>query len=324
MKNIHKTYNGKYLVEKTLYGNKINYGIYETVNDAKKQVKKLEENDWIKSDKTGYDKKKSFEKYKIIHDINDKYTVVNLENTIEYGTYNNKKYAELLVKILPYYEDNINLKLVQDYASKEFYKYISLEKTGRYRIRVNNINTSRCRTIRDALEERDLLLRCKDLTEDDDIDELLCNMDTGSNNEYEGKLPIPPWKKEQTNINMKNRGYYLVKVKDKKIIIGSFKTEFVSRRVLEYLNNHMWDEKSVEKIKNTMLNLYKPDRNIIKYNGNYEIVHISNKKRQVYYKTNDLIKARYIRNKLEEKSWNKSIIKQYEKIYEKNLISGKI
>ncbi|MBE6493924.1 MAG: hypothetical protein E7Z84_04870 [Methanosphaera stadtmanae] len=319
--NIHKTYNGKYLIEKTVYGNKINYGIYETIYDAKKQVKILEDNDWIKSKKTGYDKKESFKKYKIIHNMEDKYTIVNFENTIEYGTYNNKKYAEIIVKILPFYEDKINLKIVQDYACKEFYKYITPEKTGRYRIRMNNINTSRCRTIRDALVERDLLLKCKDLSEDDDLDELLCNIDTVDNSEYEGKLPIPPWKKEQTNISMKNKGYYLVKVKDKKIILGSFKTEFVTRCVLDYLNNHNWDKKSVKNIQNTILNLYKPDRNIIKYNGKYEIVHTSNKKRQVYYKTSDLIKARYIRNKLEEKSWNKSIIKEYEKIYEKNLSS---
>ena len=324
LRNIHENSTGGYRIEKTIYGNKIIYGIYKTIDEVKEQIKVLEDNDWIKSAITGYSKDDSFNQYEVISLTNGKYSVIDSSNNNEYGVYNNKKYAKIIAEILPYYENNINLKKVQEYATKEFYKYITFEKSGRYRIRVSNINTSRCKTIKDALEERDLLLKYKNSINDEYDEELLCNLSTLENNEYEGSLPLPPWKNRHTNINKRDKGYYIIKTVGKKIILGPFKTEFVCKQILEFLNRHNWDKKSVRKIKKVTLDVHKPDRNIIKHNGKYEIIHTRNRKREVYYTSNDLMKTRFIRNKLEEKSWNIHNIKSHEKDYEKNRNKRKI
>lgn len=56
MKNIHKI-NNKYHIIKNIYNQRINYGKYTNKKEAQKQRNLLEENNWIKSEKTGYKKK---------------------------------------------------------------------------------------------------------------------------------------------------------------------------------------------------------------------------------------------------------------------------
>ena len=69
--NIKKV-NNKYSIKKTIYGQLINYGIYDTKEDALKQKRLLEKYGWIKNKSTGYDKHEHFPRYCIREDNHGK------------------------------------------------------------------------------------------------------------------------------------------------------------------------------------------------------------------------------------------------------------
>ena len=56
------------------------------------------------------------------------YLVLNKKTGRTFGTYKNYEYANIIKKILPFYGNNINIRLIEKIAHKEFYKYISYNK----------------------------------------------------------------------------------------------------------------------------------------------------------------------------------------------------
>ncbi|WP_303235235.1 hypothetical protein [Methanosphaera cuniculi] len=129
---------------------------YTNKKEAQKQRNLLKQNNWIKSEKTGYNKKESFTQYKIIQKQKQYY--ITSSNKITYGPYQDEKYAQTIQKMLPYHKKP-NIKQIEKIATKQFYKHITYNKTKqRYYLNIKNKTYASSKKLKNILHERDLLL----------------------------------------------------------------------------------------------------------------------------------------------------------------------
>ncbi len=316
-KNIYKI-NNKYHIIKNIYNQKINYGTYSNKKDAIKQRKILRNNEWIKSEKTGYPPSDEFIKYNIIQ-RDDKYYISNNKNKKEYGSYENYEYTKIINKILPFYENHVNIKEIEKQARREFYKYIHYNKlNNRYQVTYKGHILGTYKNIIDALNERDIIVKY------DADEELMCEYPII--NIYDEKtIPLYPNKIENiTRKNNKTNKYELNKqIKNNKIRIGSYSSYNLAVLVKNYLDQNKWNKKSVEHIIKVTENIQKRNKRIHKRNNKYYVEFSKNNKTKIYAYYDNIELARYIRNSLEENNWNLNNIKDYEKKFYKDKIKTK-
>ena len=181
--NIYKTPTG-YIIRKTFYSKRIYYGKFKTYDKALKQKKILKENNWIKNMKTNYKTNESFPNY-ILEEKNKKYSIINEKTREKYGSYKNLKYAQIIKKILPYYQNKVEIKKIEKQAQKEFYRYIHYNKLqNRYHIIYKATTIATYRTLVEALIERDLIVKYEG------DEELMCEAEI----DYDSyKKDLPPF-----------------------------------------------------------------------------------------------------------------------------------
>lgn len=311
-KNIYKS-NGRYIIKKTIYSKTIVYGNFERLEDAIEHRNKLAKNNWYKNATTGYPKRQRFPKYHV-KKIECGYLVINKKNGRTFGTYKNCKYAEIIKKILPFHEDDLNISLVEKIAHKEFYKHVSYHKMlGRYHVIYEGIVRSTHKSLPEALQERDLIIKY------DGDEELMCEDPTLIYDYTKEELPSYTHECENIYYQDENENKYLLKkqIRNNKIVIGNYQTYNLACLIRKYLHNTRWDEKEVKHIIETTNKIQKRDQYIHKRNNKYCIEKTRNNKRTIYGYYTDIEQARYVKNKLIETSWNKKHVPQFEKKYYK-------
>lgn len=309
-KNIYKQ-NNRYIIKKTKYQKTIVYGNFYRLEDAIKQRNLLIKHKWLKNASTNYPKSQRFPKYHV-KKVEYGYLVINRKNGRTFGTYKNHQYAKLIKKILPFYEDDLNISQVEKIAHNEFYKYIHHNQMlGRYQVIYKGFVRSTHKSLSYALQERDLIVKY------DGDEELMCEDPTIKNN-Y-SKEELPSFKHECENIYYKDEKinkYQLEKqIRNHKIIIGSYPTYNLACLIRRYLDSKNWDEKEVKHVMKITRKIHKRDRYIHKRNNKYCIEKTINKKRMIYAYYDDIEKARYVKTKLEETNWKKKLIDKFERKY---------
>lgn len=310
--NIKKV-NDKYIIEKTIYGQLINYGTYDTKEDALKQKKVLIKYGWIKNKSTGYDKKEHFPRYCIRQNSQGKYIVKNRQTGKTFGSYKSKKYAGIIKRILPFYRNDINIELIEKKAAKEFYKYITYDALdGYYKFRYNNTTIVTAKQLTHVLAERDIYLKYGA------DEELMC--ETTEIYRYEDDK-LPPFYHPANIIyedKLQNKYTLKKQIRSNRLKIGSYQTYDLALLVKEYLTSNNWELSIVNYIIDITYKIQNRDKNIIKKENTYYIQHIINKKRQYYGSYKNIHIARYVRDKLNENNWNKKEVLKYKKEYEYN------
>lgn len=310
--NIKKV-NDKYIIEKTIYGQLINYGTYDTKEDALKQKKVLIKYGWIKNKTTGYDKKEHFPRYCIRQNSQGKYIVKNRQTGKTFGSYKSKKYAGIIKRILPFYRNDINIELIEKKAAKEFYKYITYDALdGYYKFRYNNTTIMTAKQLTHVLAERDIYLKYGA------DEELMC--ETTEIYRYEDDK-LPPFYHPANIIyedKLQNKYTLKKQIRSNRLKIGSYQTYDLALLVKEYLTSNNWELSIVNYIIDITYKIQNRDKNIIKKENTYYIQHIINKKRQYYGSYKNIHIARYVRDKLNENNWNKKEVLKYKKEYEYN------
>lgn len=311
--HIHKV-NDKFKIERTIYKQKIDYGTFNTKEEALEKKRLLIKYNWIKNKSTGYRKEDHFERYCIEENEQEEYLVKNRRNGKTYGAYKSRKYAKIIKNILPFYENEIDIELVEQEAIKEFYKYISYnELNGRYRVSYHGITYISTKNLIEALSERDLIIKFEG---DDEL------MSEYSNVIYTyTEEELPPFTPKYDNITYENKSknkYKLRKqIRNKRIVIGNYPTYDVAYLVRKYLVNKDWNKKSVKHIQDITKQIHERDKNILKSGNNYYIRRIICNKTKFYGKYDSLEKARYVKSRLSSNDWNEEMIEYYEYEYEK-------
>lgn len=310
--HIHKV-NDKYKIERTIYKQHIDYGTFDTQEEALTKKELLTRYNWIKNKSTGYEREKHFKRYCIEENEQGKYIVKNRKDGKTYGAYESRKYAKIIKKILPFYEKEIKIEEVEREAIKEFYKYISYDKlNGRYLIKYKNITYLSTRDIIEALSERDLIVKFEG---NEDL------MSEYSTQIYEyTPEELPPFPPKYNNIiyEDKSRNKYKLRkqIRNKRIIIGNYPTYEVAYLVRKYLIDKHWNNEDIKHIQNITRDIHERDKNIQTYGKKYYIRH-KNYEKTVYYGNYDnLDKARYVKKQLSANDWNKEMIEYYEYEYE--------
>ncbi|OED29926.1 hypothetical protein [Methanosphaera sp. WGK6] len=323
MKNIKPTRNGKYYIIRMIYQNIIYYGIFNTFEEAVTKSMLLSENNWIKSPKTGYSPKDSFPEYIIEHVSSKKLNKYYIRNKNQpnlcYGPYYNKKYTKILANILPYYRNKIDINRAEQQASKEFYKYIVYEKNHkRYKVVINKKSIIHGTNLENILIERDLHITSHENEED------LCNI---IQPEYDEILPPTPWnkKKEERTITNIGTNYIIQKnTRNLKVKIGPFTNKTIAISVRNILEESNWNPELIQHIKNIILEIKHPNRNIRKKDDTYILFY----KNKTLFESNDKEEIHLLRKLLEENNWNEKIIDIYKKINTetklKNHVSQKV
>lgn len=309
-RNIYKQ-NGRYIIKKNIYGKTIVYGSFDTVELALEQRNLLMKNKWYKNATTKYPKNQHFPKYQI-KENECGYLVLNRKTGRTFGTYKNCKYAKLIKKILPFYGDDIDIREVERTAHKEFYKYISYNKmTGRYHVIYRGVVRTTHKSIRDALSERDLIVKY-------DCDEELMCEDPTIIHDYSYE-ELPSFEHECENIRYRDENinkYQLEKqIRNHRIVIGSYPTYNLACLIKRHLDKVKWDKNEVRKIIKVTRKIHKRDKYIHKRNGHYCIERVINEKRIVYAIYDDIDLARYVKEKLSEYNWRKRLVKKFERKY---------
>ena len=308
-----KKIKGKYVIQKTIYGQSINYGTFDTKEEALKQKQLLIKYNWIKNKSTGYKKEEHFPRYCIRQNNQDKYIIKNRKTGHTYGAYKSKKYANIIKKILPFYTDNIKIERIEQQALEEFYRYISYDsRVGYYRFRYNNITIITSKSLTVILEERDLYLKCGG------DEEAMC--DITERYIYQEKN-LPPFQKTENIVYEEKYKYkYLLRkqIRNHRIRIGRYNTYSLALLVKEYLDNKGWKLDDVNHIINITMEIQNRNKNIIKKDNRYYIRHDTKTKREYYGSYENIHLARYVRNKLRQDNWNKNKTKEYEAEYNYN------
>lgn len=311
-KNIYKQ-NNRYIIKKTIYSKTITYGSFDRLDEAIKHRNRLRKNNWYKNATTGYPKSQRFPQYQI-KKIECGYLVINKKNGRTFGTYKNCKYAEIIRKILPFYEDDLNISMIEKTAHKEFYKHITHHKMlGRYQVIYEGVVRSTHKSLVEALHERDLIVKY------DGDEELMCE-DPTVIHDY-NKEELPSFTHECENIYYKDENenkYQLEKqIRNHKLVIGSYQTYSLACLIRKYLKNVKWNENKVKHIMETTREIQKRDQYIHKRNNKYCVEKTSHQKRTIYGYYHNIEQARYVKNKLIENSWNKKHVPKFEKNYYK-------
>lgn len=303
MKNIHKI-NNKYHIIKNIYNQRISYGKYTNKKEAQKQRNLLEKNNWIKSEKTGYNKKESFTQYKIIQKQKQYYIT---SNKTTYGPYQDKKYAQTIQKILPYYKKP-NIKHVEKIATKEYYKHITYNKTNkRYYVNIKEKTYTSSKKLEDILYERDLLLKYQQ------DEELMCeNMDTIEQQEEIPPFPDIRYKNIYQTTSQKNQ-YVIRKQKNNKIIrIGNYPSYELALLIKSYLEFKNWNQNSINFISTVTNEIQNRNRYIYEENKNYSIKKYKNGNYIYYGNYTDINEAVFVKNKLIDCGWKKELVSTFE------------
>lgn len=211
-------------------------------------------------------------------------------NNTPIKTYKNKEYLTQIKEIL---NNNTTLTLQEaEYqAQKKYYQYISYDKTNQnYKITLNKKTHSTHKKLEHAIQERNLQ---KNNTKEKE-EETLCQ------NNYTPLEPLPPtpW---NNNIHNTKKEHNKYKTRQK--------TRHNNPDTINHLHKNTTDH-------TTILNIQKPNRNINTTKNTYTITRKRNKTEQQYYKTHDIYQARYIRDKLEQHNYDKTIIPYYEQQYQ--------
>lgn len=308
MKNIYLI-GDKYHIIKSHYGHKIDYGCFNTYDEARDKRNLLSRFGWIKNSSTYYPSCEHFHDYHVKH-LGKYYFVYDASTKTLYGKYFNMHYALLVSQILPFHENNPNIVLAQNQAINEYYKYIQYDSnSNKYKVTVNNKTISRCNSLSHALQERDLVISCED-----DDEETLCNLITFEYNE-----PHPPFmqlKFNHTFNSYKNKESYVIQknTKNLKVRIGSYNNKDIAEHIQELLTYNGWDIKYVDYVKLITREVQRKYRNIKKKHNKYFIIY----KNKVLYSTYDLSFARFLRTQLEMNDWNIDIIDEMKNYYLEN------
>ena len=270
-------------------------------------------NRWHKNATTGYPKGQRFPKYQI-KETDCGYLVLNRKTGKSFGTYKSYKYATIIKKILPFYENEIDIELIEKVAHKEYFRYITKNKmTGRYHIIYKGFIRSTHRDLKEALYERDLIVKY------DGDEELMCE-DPTLIYDY-GKDEIPSFDHNMDNIRYKdeNRNKYQLEkqIRNHKIIIGAYPTYNLACLIKRYLESKKWNKKDIKKIITVTKNIHKRDKYIQKRNGKYYIERTYKEETTTYGVYNNIEQARYVKNKLILANWRKDLVKKFERKYYK-------
>jgi len=215
-----------------------------------------------------------------------KYTLYQDNTPIK--TYRNMEYLSLIQETLNT-NPELTLQQAEYRAQKQYYKHISYDKHNHlYKLTLNNKTTSTHPKLSHAVQEKNTQ---QNQTEHEE--ETLCQ---NSDKKLE-PLPPTPWTNTQHHIKREHNKYQTTK-----------KTSHNNPDTITHLEKQQTN-------KNIILNTQKPDRNITRTKNTYTIQKKQNKKLNRYYKTHDKYRARYIRDKLEQHNYNKTIIPEYEKQY---------
>lgn len=314
-RNIYKQ-NGKYVIKKNIYGKSIVYGKFNDIDLAIQKRNILMKNKWHKNATTGYPKSQHFPKYQI-KESECSYLVLNKKTGRTFGTYKSCKYATIIKKILPFYEDDINIREIERIAHKEFYKHISYNKmTGRYHVIYKGVVRTTHKNLRDALSERDLIVKY------DGDEELMCE-DPTIVYDYENE-ELPSFEHECENIRYRDENknkYQLEKqIRNHKIVVGSYPTYSLACLIKKYLDSKKWEKTAVKHIIKTTRNIHKRDKYIHKRNGRYYVERVMNDKKVIYGIYEDVDLARYVKENLAMNNWSKKLIKKFEKHYYLNRV----
>ncbi|RAP51756.1 MAG: hypothetical protein BZ138_04510 [Methanosphaera sp. rholeuAM270] len=309
-KNIYKI-NDRYVVKKTIYAKSIVYGNFYRLDDATAHRDKLAKNGWYKNATTGYPRNQRFPSYHV-KEVDYGYLVINRKNGRTFGAYKSYKYAQLIKKILPFYENDINISQIEKVAHKEFYKYISYHKrSGRYHVIYKAVVRSTHKNLIDALYERDLVVKY------DGDEELMCEDPTIVYDYSEEELPT--FTHECENIYYKDENvnkYQLEKrIRNHKIIVGSYPTYQLACLIKKYLDDNSWNMDEVKHIMKVTRQIHERDRYIHKRNGKYCIERRINGETLIYGYYEDIEKARYIKKRLEETNWKEKRLDKFRRKY---------
>ena len=300
MKNIHKI-NNKYHIIKNIYNQRINYGKYTNKKEAQKQRNLLEENNWIKSEKTGYNKKESFTQYKIIQKQKQYY--ITSPNKTTYGPYQDEKYAQIIQKILPYHKKP-NIKQIEKKATKEYYKHITYNKTNkRYYLNIKNKTYASSKKLKNILHERDLLLKYNT------DEELMCE-NTNTIQQQEEIPPFPDIKGENIYQITSQKNQYIIRKQknNKSITIGSYPTYELALLIKSYLDFKNWNQDSINTISTITDEIQNRNRYIYKKNENYCIKKYKNGNYIYYGYYDDINEAIFVKNNLINCGWKKELV----------------
>lgn len=314
-KNIYKIQD-RYHIKKTIYKKTIHYGTFKDLESALNHRNNLIKHNWKKCKTTGYPPSIQFPKY-CIRKVNDGYLVINKKDGNTYGSYKNYRYATIIKKILPFYEEDINIDLIEELALKDFYNKISYNKRkDRYHVTHAGLIRSTHRRLTDALYERDLIVKY------DGDEELMCE-DSTKVYDYE-KEELPPFPKKESNIivrNTKKNKFQVEKqIRLHKIIIGRYPSKELAVLIKNYLQENDWNLETIKKIKKVTQNIQRRNRYIHKRHGYYYIEHNEDKRSVVYARYKDIELARFVRTKLESTRWNRKKIRKFErKFYSKSI-----
>lgn len=309
-KNIYKQ-NGKYIIKKNIYGKSIVYGNFDNLDSAIKQRNILRKNKWYKNSTTNYPKEEHFPKYQV-KETECGFLVINRKNGRCFGTYKSYKYATILRKILPFYMDDIDIRQIENVAHKEFYKHITYNKiTGRYHVIYRGIVRTTHKDLREALYERDLIVKY------DGDEELMCEDPTLIYDYEDEKLPSFNHECENIRYRDENRNKYQLEkqIRNHKIVIGSYPTYDLACLIKRYLDMKKWEKNEVKHIIKVTRKIHKRDKYIHKRNGHYYIERTVNGKTKVYGIYDDVDLARSVKNNLTTNNWNSRLIKKFEKKY---------
>ena len=205
-------------------------------------------------------------------------------------TYTNQEYLQLIQKTLTT-NPQLTLQQAEYQAQKEYYKYISYDKTNHlYKLTLNKKTTSTHTKLTHAIQEKQTRTNNTEPEE-----ETLCQK---QDTQLE-PLPPTPWNNTQHHITREHNKYQTTK-----------KTTHNNPDTITYLEK-------TRTTRTTILNTQKPDRNITHTKNTYTILKKQDKKLNKYYRTHDKTQARYIRDKLEQHQYDKTIIPTYEQQYKK-------
>ncbi len=309
--------NDKYHIVKTLYNKKINYGSYDTLVEALNQRDKLIAYNWIKCQTTGYSRKESFYKYVIRSDLEDRYVIINKDTGTTYGSYKNYKFASIIKKILPYYQDDVDIKKIERQAQKEFYKHITQNKLNkRYYVIYDGYVKGTFKKLSDALSERDIMIRFNG------DEELMCEDPTVVYDYSKEELPPFFHRKENITCDSRRKNKYKVQkqIKNHPVIIGFYPTYNLAVLVKDYLDKNEWNKETIRKITHITQIIHDRNKYIHRRNNKYYVELSKNHKINIYAQYKDIELARFVRNNLIDNHWDKDSIERLEEEYYKQSI----
>jgi len=311
--HIHKV-NDKFKIERTIYKQHIDYGTFDTKEEALAKKELLIKYNWIKNKSTGYKPEEHFKRYCIEENEQEEYIVKNRKDGKTYGAYKSRKYATIVKKIITFYEKEIKIEEIEKEAIKEFYKHISYnDLNGRYCVKYNRTTYITTTDIIEALTERDLIIKFEG------NEDLMSEYSTAIYEYTREELPPFPPKYKNIIFEEKSKNKYKLRkqIRNRRIIIGNYPTYELAVLVKKYLIKNNWNKEAIKHIQRITQDIHERDKNIQLYGEKYYIRHKNYKKIIYYGKYDNIDKARYIKKRLSLNNWNKEMTEFFEYEYDK-------